>query len=69
MVQPGDLIMGDQHGVISIPIEIAKDVPKAAQMVEDWERKVINFCKSEEFNVQGLKERFMAPRPSWPPAE
>ncbi len=69
VVQPGDLIMGDQHGVISIPIEIAKDVPKAAQMMEDWERTVIDFCKSEEFNVQGLKERFMAPRPSWPPAE
>jgi 4-hydroxy-4-methyl-2-oxoglutarate aldolase len=65
VVKPGDLLMGDKHGVISIPLEIARDVPKAAQMMEDWERKVINFCKSKEFNVEGLKERFMSPRPAW----
>ncbi len=65
MVKTGDLIMGDKHGVIAIPLEIARDIPKAAQMMEDWERKVINFCKSKEFNVEGLKERFMAPRPVW----
>ena len=67
VVKSGDIILGDKHGVISIPSEIARDVPKAAQMVEDWERVVINFCKSKEFNVEGLKERFMSTRPSWPP--
>lgn len=65
LVKPGDLIMGDKHGIITIPLEIARDVPKAAQMMEDWERRVINFCKSKEFNVEGLKERFMSPRPVW----
>jgi 4-hydroxy-4-methyl-2-oxoglutarate aldolase len=65
LVKPGDLIMGDKHGVIAIPLEIARDVPKAAQMMEEWERRVINFCKSKEFNVEGLKERFMSPRPVW----
>ncbi len=67
IIKSGDLIMGDKHGILSIPLEIAKDVPKAAQMMEDWERKVINFCKSKEFNTEGLKERFMSPRPQWPP--
>lgn len=66
VVKPGDLIMGDQHGVISIPVEIARDVPKAAQLVEDWERRVINFCKSKEFSLNGLKERYLLPRPIWP---
>ena len=66
VVKPGDLLMGDKHGVISIPFEIARDVPKAAQMMEDWERPVIDFCKSNEFNVEGLKERFLSQRPSWP---
>ena len=67
VVRPGDLIVGDQHGVISIPLEIARDVPKAAQLVEDWERPIINFCKSKNFNIEGLKERYMSPRPNWPP--
>jgi regulator of RNase E activity RraA len=65
-VKPGDLIMGDKHGVISIPPEIAKDIPTAAQMVEDWERRIIDFCKSDEFTLDGLKERYMSPRPAWP---
>ena len=66
-VKPGDLIMGDKHGVISIPPEIAKDIPAAAQMVEDWERRIINFCKSDDFTLDGLKKRYMSPRPAWPP--
>jgi len=66
-VKPGDLIMGDKHGVISIPLDIARYVPKAAQMMEDWERNIINFCKSDSFSVEGLKERYLSPRPSWPP--
>jgi regulator of RNase E activity RraA len=69
IVKPGDLIMGDQHGVISIPMEIARDLPKAAQLVEDWERRIINFCKSREFSLDGLKERYLFPRPTWPPKE
>jgi len=56
---------GDFREGIAIPLEIARDVPRAAQMMEDWERRVINFCKSKEFNVEGLKERFMSPRPVW----
>jgi regulator of RNase E activity RraA len=69
LVKPGDLIMGDQHGVIAIPLEVAIDVPKAAQVVEDWERRVINFCKSKDFSMSGLKERYLLPRPTWPPKE
>lgn len=69
VVRPGDLIMGDKHGVISIPLEIARDVPKAAQLIEDWERKVIDFCKSKDFTVEGMKERYMSPRPTWPPRD
>ncbi len=67
VVKPGDLILGDKHGVISIPLEIARDVPKAAQVVEEWERPVINYCKSKGFTIEGLKGRYMSPRPTWPP--
>lgn len=67
VVKPGNLLMGDKHGVLSIPHEIARDLPKAAQLVEDWERPVINYCKSKEFNLEGLKEGYNSPRPTWPP--
>lgn len=55
VVSNGDLIHADQHGVVIIPHEIARDVPKACQAVEDRERRIINFCKSPDFDVEKLK--------------
>jgi len=69
VIKPGDLIMGDKHGVISIPLEITRDIPKAAQLIEDRERAIINFCKSKDFNLDGLVQRYTAPRPTWPPRQ
>jgi 4-hydroxy-4-methyl-2-oxoglutarate aldolase len=54
-VNPGDLLHGDEHGVTSIPLEIAREVPKAAKGVEDRERVVINFARSPEFTADGLR--------------
>jgi regulator of RNase E activity RraA len=66
-VKPGDLIMGDKHGVLSIPPEIARDLPQAAKMIEDWEKNVISYCKSDDFTLEGLKKRVSVPKPTWPP--
>jgi len=57
IVKPGDLIMGDKHGIISIPLTIAQDVLEAARKVEAWEQIIIKFCKSKNFSLAGLKER------------
>lgn len=55
-VQPGALLHADQHGVIEIPHEIAAEVAAAAQAVEDRERAVINYAKSDGFTSKGLLE-------------
>jgi len=55
LVNNGDLIHADKHGVVVIPHEIAREVPAACQKVEDRERRVINFCKSPKFDVEALK--------------
>ncbi len=68
-VKPGDLIYGDRHGILSIPHGIVRDVSRAAQLIEDWERKVIDYCHSPSFTVEGLKERYLSPRPTWPPKD
>ena len=54
-VNNGDLIHADKHGVVVIPHEIAREVPRACQEVEDRERRIINFCKSPDFSVEALK--------------
>jgi regulator of RNase E activity RraA len=58
VVHTGDILHGDQHGVISIPHEIARDIPKAAEAVEQRERAIINLARSPEVSVDGLRKLF-----------
>lgn len=55
-VNPGDIIQGDQHGVIAVPRDLAADVPDAVKRVEDNEQELIGYANSEGFSVEGLKE-------------
>ena len=55
-VRPGDLIHADKHGVLLVPPEIARDLPKAAATFEAKEREIISFCQSPEFSPQKLLE-------------
>jgi regulator of RNase E activity RraA len=49
-VHPGDLVHGDQHGLVVIPNEIAADVAARAGEVERGERSIINFFRSPDFS-------------------
>jgi regulator of RNase E activity RraA len=55
LVRPGDLLHGDQHGVVRIPDELAREVPAAAGRVEATEREIIACCQSADFTVDALK--------------
>ena len=55
-VASGDIIQGDQHGVIKIPREIAAEIPDAVKRVEQNEQEMIGYANSPEFTVEGLKE-------------
>jgi len=49
-VRPGDLIHADQHGVITIPHEIADRVAERGLEVEARERTMIDFFRSPDFS-------------------
>ena len=55
LVNPGDIILGDKHGVMSIPLELAADLPAAVKSVEDREQQIIGLCKSPDFTIEKLK--------------
>src|SRR5262245_61532529 len=55
-VRPGDLLHGDQHGVLSIPFEIAAALAAATRRVEAEERELIEFCRSPNFSANALLE-------------
>ena len=54
-VNPGDLVLGDQHGVTSIPREIASEVSAAVKRIEGEELDMIDVCQDPDFTVDKLK--------------
>jgi regulator of RNase E activity RraA len=54
VVQPGDLLLADQHGVVQIPLAIARAIPEAVRQIESWEQTIIRYCQSPDFSVDGL---------------
>lgn len=56
-ISPGDLIHGDRHGLLTIPLSIARKVPDEASKLLDEERSLIEMCHSPHFSLQQLSER------------
>jgi 4-hydroxy-4-methyl-2-oxoglutarate aldolase len=61
-VRPGDLLHGDQHGVLTIPRGIATKIPATASRLQRVEQTVIDFCRSSAFSVPKLSEIMKATR-------
>ena len=57
-VLPGDLIHGDENGVVKIPLEIADEVPQAAAKITAQEQEMIEFVRGDGFTLEGLRRRF-----------
>jgi 4-hydroxy-4-methyl-2-oxoglutarate aldolase len=55
-VAPGDLLHADQHGVLSIPSEIALELPAAADRVIEREQGLLRWVRSDAFDADRLAE-------------
>jgi len=54
-IQSGDLLHGDCHGVLSIPLAIAAELPAIAARIVEKERKLIALCRSGDFSLEKLR--------------
>lgn len=54
-IQSGDLLHGDLHGVQSIPLELAGQIPAAAAEIISAEREIITLCQSKEVPLETLR--------------
>ncbi len=54
-VRSGDLLHADQHGLLTIPTEIAGEIPEVAARLQEKERRIIEVCRSENFSVERLR--------------
>jgi regulator of RNase E activity RraA len=57
-VHPGDLLHGDQHGVLAVPNDLAAKIPAVAAKQRESEQKVIQLCQSKEFSIDKLRQVF-----------
>jgi 4-hydroxy-4-methyl-2-oxoglutarate aldolase len=56
-IHPGDLLHGDRHGVLTVPLEIAPDVPAEAAKILAEERTLTELCCSPKFSLEELGKR------------
>lgn len=56
-IESGDLLHGDRHGVVSIPLSIAAQVPEEAFKIRCQEKELVEYCKSPGFSLDELYER------------
>ena len=62
-IKPGDLVHADQHGVVTIPQEIAPQISEAIAKVEADEKKIISVCQAPGFTADKLKDIYRQIRP------
>jgi regulator of RNase E activity RraA len=55
-VRPGDLIHGDCHGVQTVPLEIASQVPAMARRIRERRQYLIGLRRSADFSLEKLRQ-------------
>jgi 4-hydroxy-4-methyl-2-oxoglutarate aldolase len=55
-ISSGDVLFGDCDGVVSVPPSLVGLVPDAAHQLRLKEERVIEFCASPGFSIEGLRE-------------
>lgn len=53
-VQPGEILHGDRHGVLSVPGDLVDKLPRVAEQMRQEEAELIALTESPEFSVEAL---------------
>lgn len=54
-VHPGDLLHGDENGLITVPAGCESMLPECVETVRRQERKVMEFVRGESFSLDGFR--------------
>ena len=58
-IRPGDLLHGDENGLIVVPTETLDKLPAAVEAVRTKERTLMEFVRGPDFTVEGLRKRIL----------
>jgi 4-hydroxy-4-methyl-2-oxoglutarate aldolase len=56
-IHSGDLMHGDRHGVLTVPLKIAADIPGEVSKILSAERTLTELCCSPKFSLEELAKR------------
>lgn len=59
-IRSGDLLHGDIHGVQSVPVEVARQLPAVAEEVLAEEQEIARMCMAADFSIDQLLSRMRA---------
>jgi len=66
-VNPGDLLVGDMHGVLLIPAEIPLlELANVAGTIDRLESEIFALCQSPGFNIEDLTKLDASVQSRWP---
>ena len=58
-IKPGDLLHGDENGLMKIPAAALENIERAVEQVRTRERRLMEFMRGPEFSLAKLKGRFI----------
>jgi 4-hydroxy-4-methyl-2-oxoglutarate aldolase len=53
-IRTGDLLYAEDHGVISIPLDIAAEIPEVAARIQSKDQRIVKICLSVDFSTEKL---------------
>ena len=56
-IAPGDLLLGDESGLVKVPLASAEAVLEKARLVRETEQEWFDFANSSDFTLEGVKQR------------
>jgi 4-hydroxy-4-methyl-2-oxoglutarate aldolase len=54
-IQPGDLLHGDMHGILSVPVAVVPQIPVTAEALLKKERRLLAACRAPGFPGEKLR--------------
>lgn len=59
VVKPGDILHGDENGLISVPAGLEDRLPEAVETVRRRERAVMDYVRGADFELANFKKRIV----------
>jgi len=57
IINPGDILHGDRHGVLSIPRELVSELPGVAKQIQAEETELADFVGQSSLSVEALAKK------------